>query len=273
MFKKILFVLLLLIIAVGVGLYVFSGKLDGIIKETIETEGTAALGSKVSVASVVTDFKQGRAEIGGLTIANPAGYQAANAIELSNFNAEVDYGDQTIKEIIINQPVINAEQKGQKNNFQDLLAKMPDSDTAEEEESTDPGPEITVKKIALQKATVNLLTSDLELGGHKLELGERSFVMQDFIVTNITGTAEEISDRLTRDLVEHVSGQVKEYVSAEIKNMAKARVEAELKAKADELKAKASAELEEKLKEKGLDNIDKKAVGDKLKEKFKLKGF
>lgn len=270
MFKKILIALLILIIAIAIGLYVFSGKLDGIIKDAIETEGTAALGSQVKVTSVVTDFKQGRAEIAGLTISNPPGYQAANAIELSNFNAEVDYGDQTVKEIIINQPVINAEQKGQRNNFQDLLERMPDSETVEQETSAEPGAEITIKKIALQKATINLLTSDLEVAGQSLDLGNRSFIMDDFVVTNISGTAQEISDELTQKLVSHVSGQVKAYVTKEITNVAKAKA-------TEKLKEEAKKALEKKLGLELEGQVDKEAVGeqlkDKLKGKLKLKGF
>jgi len=265
MFKKILIALIVLIAAIAAGLYVFSGKLDGIIKEAIETEGSAALGSQVKVSSVVTDFKQGRAEIAGLTISNPPGYQAANAIELSNFNAEVDYSDQTVKEIIINQPVINAEQKGQNNNFQDLLERMPASDEAEETD-TDPGPEITIKKIALQKATINLLTSDLSVAGQTIDLGNRSFVMEDFIVTNLTGTAEEISDELTRGLIAHVSTQIRGFVTEELKKMAQTQV-------LDAVKDKAKEAIEEKLGGQLGDKLDKEAIGDKLKEKFKLKGF
>ena len=266
MLKKILIVLLVLAVAIAIALYVFSGKLDGIIKDAIETEGTAALGSQVKVASVVTNFKQGRAEIAGLTISNPPGYQATNAIELSNFNAEVDYADQTVKEIIINQPVINAEQKGQRNNFQDLLERMPKSDAAKEDINTSSDLEITIKKIALQKATVNLLTSELELGGQVLELGNRNFVMQDFIATNVTGTPEEISNELTERLVEHVSTQVKAYVTKEITDMAKEKV-------VEKVKEEAKKALEEKLGTELGDKVDKNVIGDKLKDKFKLKGF
>ncbi len=275
MLKKILIVLLVLIAAAAAGLYVFSGKMDGIIKDAIEQEGTAALGSKVSVASVVTDLKEGRAEIGGLNISNAAGYQSPYAIELSSFAAEVDYSDQTIKEIIINRPVINAEQKGQRNNFQDLLANMPSSDESEpEEESTDPGPEITIKKIALTQATVNLLTSDLEMAGQKVDLGNHSFVMQDFVATNVTGTAEEISEMLSNQLVAHVSGQVKGYVQEEIKRVAKAKATEKLKEEANKLlEEKLGTTLDGKL-EGGLEGalegkVDKKKLGDSLKDKFK----
>lgn len=264
MMKKILIALLILVLAAGIGLYIFSGKLDGLIKEAIETEGTAALGSQVKVSSVTTDFKQGRAEISGLSISNPAGYQSVNAIELSNFAAEVDYGDRTVKEIIINKPIINAEQKGTKNNFQDLLEKMPASseEVTETEETSDPGPVITIKKIALTQATVNLLTSELAVAGKSVELGNRSFVMDDYVVTNITGTAEEISDYITRTLIDHVSSQVKTYMTAELKTLAKAKA-------IEKAKEKAKEALEEKIGDK----ISTEILGDKIKGKFKLKGF
>jgi len=119
--KKIFIALLILIVIIGVALFVFAGKLDGIVKEAIETEGSAALGSPVRVANL----KEGSALLTNFSIANPAGYTAKNAIEVTSFSAKVDYSNQLIEKIEINKPVINAEQKGQKNNFQDLLENMP----------------------------------------------------------------------------------------------------------------------------------------------------
>ncbi|MCH2191597.1 MAG: hypothetical protein MK188_11795 [Gammaproteobacteria bacterium] len=268
MIKKILLVLLALVVAAAVGLYIFAGKLDGLIKEAIETEGTAALGSQVSVASVVTDFQQGRAEISGLTIANPAGYQSAHAIELSNFAAEVDYADQTVKEIIINQPVINAEQKGKRNNFQDLLDGIPETATEEtsEAENTDSGPEITIKKIALKKATINLFTSDLEVAGQSIDIGNRSFVMDDYIVNNITGTAEEISETISKGLIAHVTAQIKSYLSSELKTIAKDKA-------IEKAKEQAQKAIEEKLGGELGEKLPTEDLKDKLKGKIKLKGF
>jgi len=137
--KKILIAVLVLIVIIGIALFVFVGKMDSIVKEAIETEGSAALGSPVRVESVVTDLKEGSALLTNLTIANPAGYKAKNAIEITSFGAEVDYKNQLIEKIEIIKPIINAEQKGQKNNFQDLLENMPASEeeeTAEEESDT-----------------------------------------------------------------------------------------------------------------------------------------
>ena len=266
MFKKILLALLVLVVAAGVGLYIFSGKLDGLIKEAIETEGTAALGSAVRVAKVVTDFKQGRAEISGFKIANPAGYQAANAIELSDFAAEVNYSDQTVEEIIINNPVINAEQKGTRSNFQDLLDNMPDTEDEAEEESTDPGPEITIKKLALTKATINLLTSGIEIAGKSVSLGNHTFVMDDFVMTNVTGTAEQISEEVTDKLVSHVTSQVKTYMTAQLGKIAKTMAIAKAKEEATKI-------IQEKVGDKINEKLNTGILKDKAKLKFKLKGF
>jgi len=260
--KKIFIALLILIVIIGVALFVFAGKLDGIVKEAIETEGSAALGSPVRVGSVVTNLKEGSALLTNFSIANPAGYTAKNAIEVTSFSAKVDYSNQLIEKIEINKPVINAEQKGQKNNFQDLLENMP-ADEEEEEVTEEDDTVITIKQLALRSATVNLITSDLAIAGKTLELGDRSFVMDDFVVNNLSGTATEISDTVVARLTSHVSSQVQDYVKKEIGNIAKERV-------LEEAKEKINQKLEETIGGKLDGKLDGK-VGEKLKGlKFKF---
>ncbi len=256
--KKILIAVLALVVVIGIALFVFAGKLDGIVKDVIETEGSAALGSPVRVGSVVTNLTEGSAVLRNFTIANPAGYKAGNAVEITSFSASVDYRNQVIEEIEINQPIINAEQKGKKNNFQDLLENLPPSD--DEEASTDEDTTvITINKLALRGATVNLITSELSLGEQTLNLGDRSFVMADFVMNNLSGTASEISDDVVKSLTSHVSAQVAVYLKGEIGKFAKAKV-------IEEAKEKINEKLNEKLKGK-LDG----EIGEKLKGlKFKL---
>lgn len=243
--KKVLIALLVLLLIIGIALFVFAGKLDGIVKEVIETEGSAALGSAVRVSSVVTDLKAGNATINNFTIANPAGYSAKNAIEVTSFSASVDYRNQIIEEIDINQPIINAEQKGKKNNFQDLLNNIPDS--AEEQTTEDEADTtvITINRLALRRATVNLITSDLSIADQTIDLGDRSFVMDDFVMNKLQGTSSEISDQLVKALTAHVSSQVSAYLKQEIGKMAKAKVLDEAK---DKIKEKLDGKIGEKLK-------------------------
>jgi len=260
--KKFLIALAILAAIVGIGLFALSGKIDGIIKETIETEGSAALGTKVSLESVITDLKQGRAKLSNLTIANPSGYQADNAIELSSLSASVDYTNKIIESIEIHQPIINAEQKGQRNNFKDLLDNMPNDETHEAESEAD-DTIITIKQLALRKATVNLLTSDLKIANQEIKLGNSSFVMDDFVLSNLNGTVTEISDTIVASLTAHISKQIQSNVKKQIEALAKARFAEEANRKIEDAKATAK----EKLKEK-LDG----SVGEKLKGlKFKFK--
>ena len=252
--KKILIALLVLLIIIGIALFVFVGKMDGIVKDAIETEGSAALGSPVRVGSVVTNLKEGSALLTNFTIANPAGYREKNAIEITSFSANVDYSNQLIEKIEINKPIINAEQKGQKNNFQDLLENMPADDEGEVVEEQD-DTVITIKQLALRSATINLITSDLAIGEKTLELGDRSFVMDDFVVNNLSGTATEISDQVVQRLTSHVSSQVQGYVKKEIGNMAKERVMQEAKERINKkleetLEGKLDGKLDGKVKEK-----------------------
>ena len=252
--KKILLVLLLLIIvAVAGGAYFVVKNLDSFIAQTIEKEGTAALGSKVSVSQVTTKLKEGQASISGITIANPAGYQNAHALSLNQISAEVDYADQVIKQVTINQPIINAELKGSTSNFQDLLDNKPedeDEEGADDEQSSDQV--ITIKKISLLKATVNLLATDYAPGAsyglsNTLDL-DTSFIMDDFILTNISGTSDEITEEVSEKLIQHIKSQVTAYAVKEVK-------------------AQATAELKEKATEKINEVIGDK-LGDKLKGLF-----
>ncbi|MBL4670710.1 MAG: hypothetical protein JKX81_00510 [Arenicella sp.] len=261
--KKLLIALFVIIAIIGIGLFVFVGKMDSLVKDVIEKEGSAALGSPVKVESVVTDLKNGSAVLNNFTISNPAGYKAANAIEIKSFSASVDYRSQIINSIEINNPIINAEQKGNKNNFQDLLQNMPAADEVEGEEAVTEGDDtvITIKLLALRKATVNLITSDLAVGGMKFELGDRSFVMDDFVMNDLNGTVTEISDLVIERLTSHVSTQVKGYVKKEAASMAKGRL-------MEEAKNRINQQLEEKLGGKldvDLNDQAKEKVGEKLK--------
>lgn len=247
--KKILIALLVVVIIAGAGgAYFIINKLDSLIAQTIEKEGTAALNTRVSVSQVTTQLKEGKASIAGITIANPAGYTQTNALSLNSINAEVDYKQQIIKLININQPIINAELKGSTSNFQDLLDNIPESSNQQEEQSSENNQKITIKKLILSKATVNLLASDYAPAakyGLKNDLDlNTSFIMDDFVMNNISGTVDEVSDEISTKLMTHIKNQVKSYATNQIKE-----------------------EASKQIKEKATEKI-KDALGDKLKGLF-----
>ncbi len=243
--KKVLIVLLVLIAIIAIGVTVFFGKLDGLIKEAIETEGTAALGSQVTVGAVETDLLNGKAVIDSMAIANVAGYQAPFAIKINKLQADVDYQNQLIEEILIEEPIINAELKGTRSNFQDLIANMPAATEPAAEEPVGDSPVITIKAFKLNRATVNLLSD---------QLGSRSFVMDDLALYDLVGTPEQISETITMRLTNHISSQVSSYAAQELQNRVK-----------DEVKKRVESEVNEKVNEALQDKLGDKLKGLKLK--------
>lgn len=241
--KKLLIIIAVIIAILAIGATIFLGKLDGLIADAIRTEGTNAIGTQVNVDNVVTDLRAGSAQINGLTIANPPGYQELNALSLGSFSTKVNYSEQLVDEIIIDKPTINAELIGTKSNFETLLENMPESTDTETEEPTEESEDIvlTIKKLALTQAQVNL-TSD--------KVGKHSFTMKDLIITDLVGTPEQIAQQVTDQLVAFITDEVKVVAGTLL---------------AATLKAKASEEVSEKVTEALQDKL-----GGKLKD-FNLK--
>ena len=85
-----------------------------------------------------------------------------------------------------------------------------------------------------------------------------SIIMDDFVITGLVGTPEQIADIITVRLTSHVSAQVKNYATQEIKALA------------NEVKRRVQEEVNEKVNEKINDTVKDK-LGDKVKGlKFKL---
>ena len=245
--KKILIGLLFVALILTLGAIFVAGKMDAYIADVIRDEGTASLGAKVDVSDVKTNLKEGTAIINGFSVANPAGYASPHAIVIDSFSAQVDYDAQVVETVLIQNPVINAELIGIKSNFEVLLEEMPDSD--EEEAVDESDPELTIRSLQLQQAKVNL-SSD--------KLGQTSFIMDDFVMSDVSGTADEISEEVTDALLNHVSGQVKAFAGAKLSELVK--VEAMRRAK-DVVNEK----LQDQLSDKVGDKLGGKLKGLKLK--------
>lgn len=115
MIKKIAigFVVLLVLIAGGVW-YLFS-NLDSFVKSAIQTYGSQATQSTVSVGSVDISLTSGRGTISGITIGNPAGFGSGNAVSVGAVTVQIDpssvpgSGPVVIKLVNVSQPQVNYE--------------------------------------------------------------------------------------------------------------------------------------------------------------------
>ncbi|HSP96407.1 MAG TPA: hypothetical protein VL049_04065 [Candidatus Dormibacteraeota bacterium] len=76
------------VIAVGV-LFVVA-RLDSVVQGLVERRGSALVGTAVSVEAVEIALADGRATLRGLSIANPQGFSAPNALTLSEVEVGLD---------------------------------------------------------------------------------------------------------------------------------------------------------------------------------------
>jgi hypothetical protein len=99
-----------LVAIIVVVLVVVVGSIDSIVKTAIETVGSEATQTKVSVNQVEISTREGRGSIRGLTLANPAGYKTQQAIALGDATVVIDLSTLTSGTIVIKQVTIAAPQ-------------------------------------------------------------------------------------------------------------------------------------------------------------------
>jgi hypothetical protein len=124
MLKKLgIGIVVIVLIAVGVGWYLFS-NLDSFVKSAIEKYGSEATQASVSVSSVKIALSTGEGSISGLKVGNPKGFSSATALGLESISVKIDTGTIrgngpiVIKDIEVNQPHVTYEQGAGGNNLQ-----------------------------------------------------------------------------------------------------------------------------------------------------------
>ncbi|MDT8377145.1 MAG: hypothetical protein RQ867_10485 [Mariprofundaceae bacterium] len=105
--KMLIGVVVLLVVAVGGLVYVWS-NLDSIVKGAIETYGSEATKTAVSVAEVKLKLEAGEAKISGLKVGNPAGFTDPNIFELGMISTKIDTSTINQNPIIIDEIMISA---------------------------------------------------------------------------------------------------------------------------------------------------------------------
>lgn len=106
--KKVLIVVAALAVVVIGALVYLGANLDGLVKEAIQTYGSEATKTAVRVDSVNLELKNGKAQISGLTVANPAGFTDPNIFALGMISTKVDIASINKNPIIIDEIHIGA---------------------------------------------------------------------------------------------------------------------------------------------------------------------
>lgn len=150
--KKSVVVLVILLVVVFVGFYLFG---EQAIKKGVEIGASNALGVEVSVGEIDLSIFKGSVEIEDMIIKNPPDYKHEDFVRLDYCYVNVDIGSLLSDTVIIEKFEVDGldmvlEQKGLTNNMQEILNALPS--TEEQQQQQESG-----------KAGKNLQISELEI--------------------------------------------------------------------------------------------------------------
>ena len=150
--KKSVVVLVILLVVVFVGFYLFG---EQAIKKGVEIGASNALGVEVSVGNIELSLFKGAVKIEDMIIKNPPDYKYEDFVRLDYCYVNVDIGSLLSDTVIIEKFEVDGldmvlEQKGLTNNMQEILNALPS--TEEQQQQQESG-----------KAGKNLQISELEI--------------------------------------------------------------------------------------------------------------
>ena len=247
-------VLVVLLIAGGAARY-FASNVDGLVKEMIETTGSKATQTQVTVEGVAIDLLTGKGQINGLTIANPPGFTSDHVFRLERVAVGLDIKSLTGPVIVISGVDIDganliAEQKGTTTNLSQLkknldqsASKANSAASSEGDDSSSVEVRLMMQRFALTQTQGTLITQ---------KWGEQSLTLPDVKRQNIGNKTTGLTpEQLASELLQSVIAQVQQATQDYLAKLAK-----------DELTKKLQGEI------KGKVNVEDEAVDGALKSLF-----
>lgn len=245
----ILAVLVAVAIAVAVALRYGVGRLDGLVAATVERQGSAVTGTDVDVGGVDLALTDGRADLAGITIGNPDGYETDYAVRIGHARVALDVGSlagdvPVVDELELEGALINAEHREAASNLTDIQQHATSS-SGDAPPSGEPG-RIVVKRFRLSDARV-LLTSEYLSEPEELPL--RDIVVADIGTATGGVTYAEAAEAMLAPVLAAARSAAGERLQAVAADAAAEAVREELDEQGDEARDKAD-ELETEVSER-----------------------
>ena len=245
--KIIIGIVIALAVVLAIAIFIGLKNLDSLVEMAIESVGADVTKTVVAVDQVNIELTEGRGEIHGIAVKNPAGYSSENAIHLGQILLQIEPASLAddvvvIKELTVDGATLTAEHKGLADiNLQQIYDNITaDSGKAPKESApTTARPDIRfmLEKVSFTNMSLDLLSS---------EFGERQLAMEDIYLTNLgdrqTGlSAEELANVLLTPVVDAARKKVNNELRKEAKDKLQENLEENLsdddKQKLDRLKS------------------------------------
>jgi len=212
--KKVLIGLAaVLVVVVGGLVYVFS-SLDSIVKDAIQTYGSQATKTTVSVDSVKITLQSGEGAISGLNVGNAKGFTDPNIFQLGLISTKIDTSTVTknpvvIDELIIRDPAVFYEINSAGVSNVDALKKnlgLSDSKSAASEKKGGEETKVIIRKLVVEGGKAKVLIA--ALGGKEQTVTLPPILLTDIGKKSGGATAMEVAQLLSDSMLKNVKSSV-----------------------------------------------------------------
>jgi hypothetical protein len=201
--KKVLYALGIIVILIGGGVVLLISNLDGIVKTAIETYGTEAVGSQVSVGSVEIDLTGGTAAIYDFSVANPPGFSDQAMMSFSEVSVAIDLdtiGEEVIgiNSIVARSPYVLYESADDTTNVDTVSARFAGEEDTDDTADADSESEVQLRIASILIEDIRAQTAGEGIPDLNLNLG-------DISLQNLSGTPSEIAEQVMGPVTRQVS--------------------------------------------------------------------
>ena len=177
--KIILTFALVLVAAIGAGLYYLFTNLDALVKAAIEKAGSQTTQTAVRVDSVKIALTDGAGTIKGLSIANPKGFDARHAFVLDAVETQINIKSLTkepyiIDKVVIRKPQVfyemNKDRKGNLNELYNNIAAATAGGSSDKTAAKGVEPKLIIRQFLFADATVEATVVPLNNKQYTLKL-------------------------------------------------------------------------------------------------------
>lgn len=203
--RKLFIGLAVVVLLLGGGLFYVFSQLDHLVARVIETQGSAATGTNVSVGGVSIRLREASGDISRLTVANPGGFRGV-ALEFGNFSIDIDGSTVTsdpvvINEVIVREARVNVLQQGTANNLKALLDNLSGGAPAEPRADESAGPKIIIERFVLENAAASVSLPDLD---ERREVAVPTITLTDIGRATNGATASQAARQILTPVLERV---------------------------------------------------------------------